>query len=235
MPHLYQNTRSKLSLLLTTALCAVVPLAAQVPVPGPVSWSGYLPISYFENIPGCPADAASLSGHVSSAKSIGNGDICETDLLTVGGENTTVHTKGVTVCGSPAEGWPDAIYQFMVGCQDEDCQSCSDVPQASAKIPYDYFTSKPYPRCMEVTLFNATTTDPATEFAGVPPPEFVPTSERERMGGSDADFMGYWGVFTANSCMGPKPEDSTTSSAFLTGKLASIVFGVLSVTLIYVL
>ena len=229
MPRIYQNTRGNLSLLLFATLCAFVSLAAATE-----SWSGYLPISYFEGIPDCPTDAISFSGHTSSAKSIGNGDICETDHLSFGGENMTMYIKWVTVCGSPAEGWPDAIYQFMLDCQDEDCQSCSDVPEAAAQIPYEYFASEPYPRCMEVNTFNATTTDPATEFAGMAPPEFVPTSEL--FGGSDADFMGYWDVFTANSCMGPNPEDSTSSSAFLAGQFASVVFCVLSLTLIiYVL
>jgi len=109
---------------------------------------------------------------------------------------------------------PDAIYQFMLPCTDEDCQSCSDIPEAASQIPYEYFGSKSYDKCMEVNLFNATTTDPATEFSDTAP-EFVPGAEL--FGGSHEELMGYWEVFTANSCMGPKPTDgepTKTSSGY---------------------
>ena len=103
-----------------------------------------------------------------------------------------------------------------------------------------YFDPEPK-RCMILKTFNASTTDPAKEFASSPDLLLAPTSES--FSGSDEDFNGYWNVFLANSCMGPEPTTpsptpvqttppSPSSAYYVTGGIEVVLFlGVVSSSL----
>lgn len=98
----------------------------------------------------------------------------------------------------------------------KNCTKCADVVEAAVFIDWSYFDSKPYPTCMEVWSFNATSTDPATEFADSTP-NMTMSSE---LFGSEEVMMQYWDVFVNNSCImnGDKSTESSdsTSSSFST-------------------
>ncbi|KAL7491584.1 hypothetical protein ACHAWT_002136 [Skeletonema menzelii] len=166
------------------------------------SWNGKMPINYYVGASDCTGNAT-YSGYASGVIAIGDGNICETDHFDMGnGSFVSYYTKWVTLCGSQGP-LPSAMYQFSLPCTDSSCSNCSDIPDAAAQIPWSYFDPDPL-RCMTVNTFNASTTDPAKEFASG---DFLsllgPSSES--FGGSDEDFNGYWDVFLANSCMGPEP------------------------------
>lgn len=197
------------------------------------SWSGKLDLKIFVGAAGCTGNAT-YSGYTSGVQAIGNGDICETDHYDLGEGMTTYYTKWVTVCGSQGP-LPSAMYQFSLPCSDSSCTNCSEVPDGAAQIPWSYFDPEPL-RCMTFNTFNASTTDPAKEFASSPDLLVAPTSES--FSGSEDDFNGYWDVFLTNSCMGPEPTTpstpvQTTSSAhYVAGGIEVVLFlGVVSSSL----
>jgi len=191
--------------------------------------NNFFEVTYYDvsDTESCSGDNYWATGYASSLKAIGDGDLCETDYLTYSSldgvlpnKTITTYTKWVQVCGKPSPTLSDGIYQYMLPCIDKNCTKCADVVEAAVFIDWSYFDSKPYPTCMEVWSFNATSTDPATEFADSTP-NMTMSSE---LFGSEEVMMQYWDVFVNNSCImnGDKSTESSDSASSSFSTMTSI-------------
>lgn len=176
------------------------------------SWEGNLPITYYnDGISDCSGNNYWGTGYTSYLTSIGNGELCETDHLTLKDGNTsyTYYTKWVQTCvRQPTITLSSGVYQYALDCTDSTCTNCTEAPTASAYIPWSYFQS--YDKCMIVYAFTANTTNPYTEFNDS---SINMTVSSELFTGSEDIFMAYWDYFLNYSCIGDGPyEDNTTAT-----------------------
>lgn len=209
----------------TIALLAYTTTSATASAAAPDSWSGKLDFEVFVGASACGFENATYSGYASAVKAIGDGDICETDHFDTGEGLTTFYSKWVTKCGTLGA-LPSAIYQYQYVCTDANCSDCKDDPTEASQIPWSYFDPEPN-RCMTFMEFNASSTDPAKEFESAY--SNINTTSAS-FTGSDEDFNGYWGVFVANSCMGPEPTPSS-AHVVASGIEVAVFAGVVSASL----
>ena len=206
-------------------LLAVLLLVTTVDAANNSSWEGNLPITYYEeDTTNCSGENYWGKGYASSLKSLDNGDLCETDHLTLkeSNESYTYYTKWVQTCvrqsssssSSPPTSLSNGVYQYMLDCTDSLCTNCTEMPTAAVYIPWSYFES--FDMCMIVYSFNASTTNPYEE----PPSNYenMTVSSELFTGSEDYVFMDYWDYFLNNSCIGDGPyeeDNSTTTTTVL--------------------
>jgi len=177
-----------------------------------------LPITYYEeDTTNCSGENYWGKGYASSLKSLDNGDLCETDHLTLKFSNAsyTYYTKWVQTCvRQPTNTLSSGVYQYAIDCTDSTCTNCTESPTTlSVYIPWVYFDS--YDKCMVVYAFTANTTNPYIEFNNTSPNMTVSS---ELFTGSEDVFMDYWEYFLNNSCIGDGlyEEDNTTTTTTAT-------------------
>ena len=197
-------------------LLAVLLLVTTVDAANNSSWEGNLPITYYEeDTTNCSGENYWGKGYASSLKSLDNGDLCETDHLTLKDDNAsyTYYTKWVQTCiRQSTSTLSSGVYQYAIDCTDSTCTNCIETPTTSIYIPWIYFDS--YDKCMIVYAFTANTTNPFIEFNNTSPNMTVSS---ELFTGSEDEFMSYWDYFLNNSCIGDGPyEDNTTTTTTTT-------------------
>ena len=162
------------------------------------SWEGTLPIIYFnEGASNCSGNNYWGKGYTSYLTSIGNGELCETDHLTLNDTSYTYYTKWVQTCIRQSTSTiSSGVYQYAIDCTDSLCTNCTETPTTAAYIPWSYFDS--YDKCMIVYAFTANTTNPYIEFNESSPNMTVSS---ELFTGSEDEFMSYWDYFLNNSCI----------------------------------
>ena len=180
-------------------------------------------------------------GYETAVKAVEYGTFCVTDKQ----DGIDMYAKWVIQCetSDTTALLPPAVYEFLLSCTDVDCQNCSEVPISAIQVPWSNFDNGP-PQCMVTRAFNATTTNPAEEFANMTVVLDPPTSESFGPPGEPSDELNeYWQYYIDNSCMGsnlPTAKNvfpGTTSSGYVTASGSILIwFGIfLSFQAYYVL
>ena len=159
-------------------------------------------------------------GYETAVKAVEYGTFCVTDKQ----DGIDMYAKWVIQCetSDTTALLPPAVYEFLQSCTDVDCQNCSEVPISAIQVPWSNFDNGP-PQCMVTRAFNATTTNPAEEFANMTVVLDPPTSESfGPPGASSSDELNeYWQYYIDNSCIGNNLPTTnvfpgTTSSGYVT-------------------
>lgn len=180
-------------------------------------WSGNMSYAYYPTSTDCTGTPLYF-GYETAVKALEYGTFCATDKQ--GGID--MYGKWVIQCETSATApLPPGIYEFIQSCTDVNCQNCSEVPISAIQVPWYNFDNGP-PQCMVTRAFNATTTNPAKEFANMTVVLDPPTSESFGPPGasSSAALDEYWQYYIDNSCMGSNLPTknilpATTSSGYV--------------------
>ena len=205
------------------------------------AWSGNMSYAFYPTSTDC-SGAPLYFGYETAVKALEYGTFCVTDNQ--GGID--MYSKWVIRCETSATApLPPGIYEFIQSCSDVDCQNCSEVPISAIQLPW----SDGPPECAVARAFNATTTNPAEEFANMANGTFetilAPPSS-ESFGPPDAstkEFNEYFQYYMDNSCIGSSlpatnnfPGTRSSSSYVIASGNIMIWFGIfLSFQAYYVL